>query len=62
MTVRPLPWPLAVIPIGWSVVGGSAAILFGVRADLALFVGAGLLLGTMVRSGLHPSPKRVMGR
>jgi len=62
MTVRHLPWALAVIPIGWAVVGGSAAVLFGVRADLALFVGAGLLLGTMVLNGLHPSPKRVMGR
>jgi hypothetical protein len=29
-------WRLAIIPVMWSVIGGSAADLFGVRADYAL--------------------------
>jgi len=39
------PWPraIAVIPLLWSFVAGSAAILLGVRADLMLWV-AGLAL------------------
>jgi uncharacterized membrane protein YphA (DoxX/SURF4 family) len=61
MTVRRLPSALAVIPVGWSVVGGSAAVLFGVRADLALFVGAAFLVGTLVFRGVGFSPKRVTG-
>ena len=34
------PWPktIALIPIGWAFVGGSAAILLGVRADLMLWI------------------------
>jgi hypothetical protein len=40
------PWrPLAIVPIMWSVIGGSAAFLLGVRADYALPVaGASLAL------------------
>jgi len=42
---RPLmPASLIAIPIMWTVVGGSAAVLLGVRADLALPV-AGICLG-----------------
>jgi uncharacterized protein DUF6064 len=43
------PWPraIAVIPVLWSLVAGSAAILLGVRADLMLWV-AGLALGASV--------------
>jgi hypothetical protein len=29
---------VALIPIGWAFVGGSAAVLLGVRADLMLWV------------------------
>jgi hypothetical protein len=36
-------WPLAVVPVVWSGVGGSAAFLLGIRADFALLV-AGLAL------------------
>lgn len=39
---RPSGW-LFVVPIGWSLVGGSAAILLGVVPDLALFVAAAAL-------------------
>jgi hypothetical protein len=35
---------LAVIPILWSLVGGSAALTLGVRPDLVLFLAAALLL------------------
>jgi hypothetical protein len=42
---RPLPQVTAIIPIIWSVIGGSAAVLFGVTADLMLLAaGAGLLI------------------
>jgi hypothetical protein len=33
-------WRLALIPIGWSIVAGSAAFFFGVLADVMLPVGA----------------------
>ena len=35
-------WPraLAVIPVAWAIVAGSAALLLGVRADLMLWVAA----------------------
>jgi hypothetical protein len=36
-------WALSVIPIIWSAIGGSAAFLFGVRADYALPIAGGLL-------------------
>lgn len=41
--VVPRLWTLAIIPIIWSVVGGSAAFSLGVRADYALPM-AGILL------------------
>jgi hypothetical protein len=36
------PWPraVAVIPVLWGLVGGSASLLLGVRADLMLYVAA----------------------
>jgi hypothetical protein len=51
------PWPAAValIPIGWALVGGSAALLFGVRTDLMLWV-AGAVLATSI---LAPGRYRV---
>jgi hypothetical protein len=44
------PWPRAValIPIGWAVVGGSAAVLFGVRTDLMLWAAAVALAASML--------------
>jgi len=44
LVARPLSWSLAVIPVAWSVIGGSAALLLGVRADLLLFVAGGVLV------------------
>lgn len=43
MLARPGTWALAIIPIVWSVIGGSAAALLDVRADYALPL-AGLAL------------------
>ena len=43
--VPPVPTWLVVIPVLWSIVGGSAALLLGVVPDLMLFVaGAGLVV------------------
>jgi len=48
--------PLVIIPIVWSVIGGSAAFLFGVSADYALPV-AGLMLALFAaRKPLCPQP------
>jgi hypothetical protein len=44
MSVAPRPpWSLVAIPILWTIVGGSAAFLLGVWADLGLIV-AGLAM------------------
>ncbi len=40
---------VTVIPILWAFIGGSAAILFGVRADLMLLVAGLALLGDVLR-------------
>jgi hypothetical protein len=41
----PVPWPAFLIPIAWSLVGGSAAVTFGVWPDLLLFAGSAALIG-----------------
>lgn len=51
MFAVPRSWPLAIIPVIWSLVGGSAAVLLDVRADYALpFAGIALALFSMQRS------------
>jgi hypothetical protein len=47
---RPLPVVLSVIPIAWTVVGGSAAFLLGIPADLALLVAGCCLVGSVVHN------------
>ena len=45
------PWPkvVAIVPIGWALIGGSAAGLLGVRTDLRLWVaGVGLAASLLV--------------
>ena len=37
-STAPVPWWLLVVPIAWSVVGGSAALLLGMTPDLMLLV------------------------
>jgi hypothetical protein len=43
MLAQRVSWRLAIVPVIWSVIGGSAAFLLGVRADYALPI-AGLAL------------------
>ena len=49
------PWPkvVALIPIGWAFVGGSAAVLLGVRADLMLWVAGIALTASLLVSVRH---------
>jgi Family of unknown function (DUF6064) len=47
LIAEPPSWVLAAIPIAWALVGGSAALLLGVQADLMLFVAAALLVGRL---------------
>ena len=56
MLAAPRSWPLAIIPVIWSLVGGSAAVLLDVRADYALpIAGIALTIFSMQRSS-EPSP------
>ena len=59
LVAEPPSWTLAAIPIVWALVGGSAALLLGVQADLMLFVAAALLVGRLAtrrwRSRRHVS-------
>ncbi len=49
------PWPIvvALIPIGWAFVGGSAAVLLGVRADLMLWIAGVALTASVLVSVRH---------
>jgi hypothetical protein len=52
MFASPRSWRLAIIPVVWSVIGGSAAPLMGVRADYALpIAGIALAVFSVQRSG-----------
>jgi hypothetical protein len=44
ITTNPPDWRLAIIPVLWSMIGGSAALLLGVTADLVLLVAGALLV------------------
>jgi hypothetical protein len=50
--VRPVPRWLMIVPVLWSVVGGSAALLLGVVPDLMLFAAGGALVAFAVAPGL----------
>jgi len=52
----PVPRWLLVIPMFWSIVGGSAAFLFGMTPDRMLFVAAGGLV--VIASRRNPSGRR----
>lgn len=45
--MRPVPWSLLVIPIGWTLVATSAAVSFGVGEDFALPVAAVLAIAVL---------------
>jgi hypothetical protein len=52
MLARPHSWQLSLIPMIWAAIGGSAALLLGVRADYALPVaGIALAACTWRRTG-----------
>jgi uncharacterized protein DUF6064 len=57
MLAAPRSWPLGIIPVIWSLVAGSAAVLLDVRADYALPI-AGIALAIFSipwsRAGDHP--------
>jgi hypothetical protein len=50
-TVPRPPRRLSIVPILWSVVGGSAAVLFGVLPDFALMIAGALLVLRSTRLG-----------
>jgi hypothetical protein len=51
MLATPRSWRLSIVPVMWSVIGGSAANLLGVRADYALpIAGFALVIFSMQRS------------
>jgi Family of unknown function (DUF6064) len=51
---RPLPRPITLVPIAWAFIGGSAAFLLGVRADLMLLVaGVVLIVDGIARRDAH---------
>jgi hypothetical protein len=57
MLAAPATWRLSIIPMIWSVVGGSAAFLLGVRADYVLPI-AGLALAVrLVQQGSTRGPE-----
>jgi hypothetical protein len=51
MHSEPPVWRLAAIPVIWSVIGGSAAFLLGVRADFALPIAGVALAMWSLRGG-----------
>ena len=52
MLAAPRSWSLSIIPVIWSVIGGSAAFVLGVRADYALPVaGMALAIFSIQRRG-----------
>lgn len=51
----PARWTVSVIPIVWSAIGGSAAVLLGVRADLVLPVAGVLLVMRLVAGHRDPA-------
>jgi uncharacterized protein DUF6064 len=57
MLATPRCWSLSVVPVMWSAIGGSAAFLLGVYADIALpIAGIALAIFSMRRTTLEPLP------
>jgi hypothetical protein len=54
MLATPPVWRLAIVPIVWSAIGGSAASLLGVRADYALPVAGLALVLSLIFPTRHP--------
>ena len=56
MLATPRSWSLSAVPVIWSAIGGSAAFLLGVHADMALPM-AGMALA--IFSVRRPTPERL---
>jgi hypothetical protein len=60
--VPAVPRRLAVIPVLWSIIGGSAALLLGVVPDLMLFVaGAALAMPFCRGPSIDGGPRKARG-
>jgi hypothetical protein len=53
MTTARVPWPVLVIPLLWSLVGGSAAFLLGIQQDWLLLVSGIIAIPVIVMHGRH---------
>ncbi|HEX7109786.1 MAG TPA: DUF6064 family protein [Aestuariivirga sp.] len=51
---RPLPWVLLVIPVVWSLIGGSAALLLGVPQDWLLLASGIITVALFILSKTKP--------
>ncbi|WP_230532404.1 DUF6064 family protein [Microvirga roseola] len=58
LTTKPGPWWMLVIPVLWSLVGGSAAFLLGVPQDWALLVSGLATVLLLAWSTQAPHPRR----
>jgi hypothetical protein len=57
MLATPRSWKLSIVPVIWSAIGGSAAFLLGVHADVALPVaGIALVIFSVRRTTPEPLP------
>jgi hypothetical protein len=57
MLTTPRSWKLSIVPVIWSAIGGSAAFLLGVHADVALPVaGIALAIFSVRRTTPEPLP------
>jgi hypothetical protein len=59
LTAEPVPLALLAVPIAWSLVGGSAAFLFGMTPDLMLFLAGASLAVYGVQSFRRTRTSRV---
>lgn len=57
----PIPWWYLVIPVMWSVIGGSAALLLGVPLDYILLIAGGLLVFQVLGVGKGDRDKVHLG-
>lgn len=62
LATRPVPLGLFVVPLGWAIVGGSAAALLGVVQDFGLPVAAIAVVATLVAERSLRSPTQPLRR
>jgi Family of unknown function (DUF6064) len=59
-TDKRFPLSLLIIPVLWSLVGTSAALSFGIKEDLRLFVAGTIGTIMIIRHNLSPKMKKVL--